>query len=233
MGERRGAPCLEWLNSIGVPGRLLLLAATLATFDEHRCRRQTIPGQHPAPPFAAVRRLGRRGIALVFPIEDDRTMNRKQRIARPVVEPMEARALLSTASIGTPIHLHGTLHVSASGVVNPAANTAYSMTVTQSGNISPLGFIHTAKTVRDPGGILLPGTLPDSGAQTFTTSRGSVTVNARPGPGHQVLYTITGGSGAFQGATGSGTFHAHLGHVGMHRVGHNTRVSATFQLIFS
>jgi hypothetical protein len=132
---------------------------------------------------------------------------------RPEVEPLESLALLSGGMsaapaalealvakskivVPNPLHLSGTVH----GTFRQAGQSGTS-TFSGSGSLSPLGKVTVS-------GSLNINTVAQGGQLTLSATQGKLKINFNaPNPGQTFSgsYTISGGTKALAGETGSGT----------------------------
>jgi hypothetical protein len=151
-------------------------------------------------------------------------MSEKQTF-RPQVEGLETRTALSAYSSLTPPawtaalhgHPHHHHHLSLRGEVsgvwlphpgNP--DTGLAQELNGSGSVAPLGAVQVSGSLQGPGFVARGHA---TGTLTLSAAGGSITLRlvgqgAQPGfsgPPHAFTYTVTGGTGAYAGASGSGT----------------------------
>jgi hypothetical protein len=145
---------------------------------------------------------------------------------RPELELLEGRAMLSAGSVLSPPLLTVTALLAQQSPqqhylalvgeikgtwtrIRTLPDVGQSQSLMGSGRVRPLGEVQAEGTLHAPGFIREGHT---TGTLTLTNSRGSITlqlVSRQPQPGfsppaRSYDYTITGGTGAYAGATGSG-----------------------------
>ncbi len=137
-------------------------------------------------------------------------MRQRTRLVPILEDRLEDRLVLSHGAIHQAAHVvHHHAHAAA-----PAAAIALNGTVEGttpldgSGTVSPLGAVTSSGTLRARGGepVVYTGTITlvgDAGSITASLS-GRLFGPQYPGEKVSLTYTITGGTGKFRGATGSG-----------------------------
>jgi hypothetical protein len=159
-------------------------------------------------------------------------MIRARRSIRPQVEAVESRALLSAMpAAGHAIDVQGQLRVLLTVVANPTTDAVSSVTGTESGNIAPLGTIFKSVSIKNPKIPPNPPPIPVgniNGPLTLKNATGSITmdVHQQGASIHRFNFVVTGGTGPFQGASGSGTMFVQE-RIGIQRQGKDLAVTLT------
>jgi hypothetical protein len=147
------------------------------------------------------------------------TMRRRTAFAPTLAEQLENRLALSHLAFAHAVHVglqhpahvthHHALYAHADAAIALSGTVEGQTPLDGSGTVSPLGVVTSTGTLKARGGEPVTFT----GTVTLVGATGSVTATlfgrqfgaTRPGEKVNLTYTITGGTGAFQGASGSGS----------------------------